>query len=89
MKISQKDHSAFLRWRRLVIAQGDPQVGEPYATLDKAKIPHVIGLHYRYKTPTGTPREGEQWIMVPFQHYSAACSLLFSTPTKPRSHRVS
>jgi hypothetical protein len=40
----------------------------------------VIGLHYRYNIPTGKPREGEPWVMVPYQNYSAACSLLFSAP---------
>jgi hypothetical protein len=80
MIISLKDESAFQRWRRLVIVQDDSQLREPSAALDKAKIPHVVGLHYRYKTPTGKPREAEQWIMVPFHYYSAACSLLFSLP---------
>jgi hypothetical protein len=81
MEVLLKDESAFLRWRRLVIARDESQLVEPCAALDRAQIPHVVGLHYRYKTPTGTPsptREAEPWIMVPFQHYSAACSVLFS-----------
>jgi hypothetical protein len=78
MIISLKDDSAFLRWRRLVIADDESQLMEPCAALDRAKIPHVVGLHYRYRTPTGKPREAEPWIMVPFQNYSAACSLVFS-----------
>jgi hypothetical protein len=80
MLLSLKDESAFLRWRRLVIAQDESQLIEPCAALDRAQIPHVVGLHYRYKAPTGKPREAEPWIMVPFQNYSAACSLLFSLP---------
>jgi hypothetical protein len=80
MRISLKDDSAFQRWRRLVLVQDDSQLEEPCAALDTAQIPHVVGLHYRYKTPTGKPREAKQWIMVPFQNYSAACSLLFSQP---------
>jgi hypothetical protein len=86
MKMWLKDEFGVPRWRRLVIAEDDTQVRQPCAALEEAKIPHVIGLHYCYKRPTGKPREGEQWIMVPFQHYSAACSLLLSTPNKPRSH---
>jgi hypothetical protein len=78
MKISLKDDSAFQRWRRLVIAEDDSQLTEPCAALDRARIPHVVGLHYRYTTPTGKPRDAEPWIMVPFQDYGAACSLLFS-----------
>jgi hypothetical protein len=88
MKILRNDESRVLRWRRLVIAHDATQLRE-CAVLDRAQIPHVVGLHFRYKTPTGRPREGEQWIMVPFQHYSAACSLLFSTPEKPRPHPLS
>jgi hypothetical protein len=78
MIISLKDDSTFLRWRRLVIAEDESQLIEPCAALDRARIPHVVGLHYRYRTPTGKPREAEPWIMVPFQNYGAACSLVFS-----------
>jgi len=78
MKISLNDDSAFQRWRRLVIAEDDSQLTKPCAALDRARIPHVVGLHYRYTTPTGKPREAEPWIMVPFQNYGAACSLVFS-----------
>ena len=78
MRLSLKDESAFLRWRRLVIAQDESELIESRAALDRARIPHVVGLHYRYKTPTGKPREAEPWIMVPFQNYGAACSLVFS-----------
>jgi hypothetical protein len=53
MIISLKEESAFQRWRRLVIVQDDSQLREPSAALDIAKLPHVVGLHYRYKTPTG------------------------------------
>jgi hypothetical protein len=77
MRILRNSHSAFLRWRRLVIVQDVSETRDPCVALDRAQIPHVVGLHYRYKTPTGRPREAEQWIMVPFQNYSAACSLLF------------
>jgi len=80
MRLSLKDDSAFLRWRKLVIVQDEFQLIEPRAALDRAKIPHTVGLHYRYKTPTGKPREAEPWIMVPRQNYGAACSLLFSPP---------
>ena len=80
MRISRNHDSAFLRWRRLVIVQDVSEQRDPCIALDRAQIPHVVGLHYRYKTPTGKPREAEQWIMVPFQNYSAACSLLFSPP---------
>ena len=78
MIISLKDDSAFLRWRRLVIAEDESQLTEPCALLDRAQIPHVVGLHYRYRTPTGQPRKAEPWIMVPFQNYGAACSLVLS-----------
>jgi hypothetical protein len=78
MTISLKDDSAFLRWRRLVVADDESQLIEPRAALDRARIPHVVGLHYRYRTPTGKRREAEPWIMVPFQNYGAACSLVFS-----------
>lgn len=73
---SPKGESAFLRWRQLVIVQDDSQLREPCAALDEARIPHIVGMHYPYKKPTGKPREAEQCIMVPFQHYSAACSLI-------------
>ena len=85
MVVSLKDESTSLRWRRLLIVEDDSELNEPCAALDEAKIPHVVGLHYRYKPQTGKPREAEQWIMVPFQHYSAACSLLFSMPQEPGS----
>jgi hypothetical protein len=78
MIISLKDDSAFIRWRRLVIADDESQLIEPCAALDRARIRHVVGLHYRYRTPTGKPREAEPWIMVPFQNYGAACSLVSS-----------
>jgi hypothetical protein len=78
MTISLNDHSAFQRWRRLVIAEDDSQLTEPCAALDRARIPHVVGLHYRYTTPTGKPGEAEPWVMVPFQNYDAACSLVLS-----------
>jgi hypothetical protein len=78
MTVSLRDDSAFLRWRRLVIVEDESQLIEPCAALDKAEIPHVVGLHYRYGTPTGKPRKAEPWIMVPFQNYSAACSVLFA-----------
>jgi hypothetical protein len=81
MKISLNDDSAFQRWRRLVIADDESQLTEPCAALDRARIPHVIGLHYPYTTPTGKPRAAEPWIMVSFQNYGAACSLLFSLST--------
>ena len=77
MRILRNNDSAFLRWRRLVIVQDVSEKRDPRVALDRAQIPHVVGLHYRYKTPTGRPREAEQWIMVPFQNYRAACSLLF------------
>jgi hypothetical protein len=77
MIISLKDDSAFLRWRRLVIVDDESQLIDPCAALDRAQIPHVVGLHYRYRTPTGKPCEAEPWIMVPFQNYSAARSLVF------------
>ena len=78
MKISRNNESAFPRWRRLVIVQDVSEKRDPCIALDRAQIPHVVGLHYSYKTPTGKPREAEPWIMVPFQNYSAARSLLFS-----------
>jgi len=78
MIMSLNDDSGFIRWRRVVIIHDDSQLRDPCAALDNAKIPHVVGLHYRYQTPTGKPLEAEPWIMVPFQDYSAACSLLFS-----------
>jgi hypothetical protein len=84
MIVSLKDDSAFLRWRRLVIVEDESQLIEPCAALDRAQIPHVVGLHYRYGAPTGKPREAEPWIMVPFQNYSAACSMVFSL-SNPRS----
>jgi hypothetical protein len=62
------------------VIQDDSHLKELRAALDRAQIPHVVGLHYRYKTPTGKPREAEQWIMVPFQNYGAARSLFFSLP---------
>jgi hypothetical protein len=80
MKTSRNNRSEFLRWRRLVIVQDVSGKRDPCVALDRAQIPHVIGLHFRYKTPTGKPREAEQWIMVPFHNYGAACSLLFSLP---------
>jgi hypothetical protein len=82
MIMSLNDDSAFIRWRRVVIIHDDSQLRDPCAALDNAKIPHVVGLHYRYQTPTGKPLEAEPWIMVPFQDYSAACSLLFSMRQK-------
>ncbi|HET6218654.1 MAG TPA: hypothetical protein VFE27_16650 [Acidobacteriaceae bacterium] len=81
MRISRNNDSAFLRWRRLVIVQDVSEKRDPSVALDRAQIPHVVGLHYRYETPTGKPREAEQWIMVPFQNYNAAYSLLFSAPS--------
>jgi hypothetical protein len=80
MTMCLKDEPASIRWRRVVIIHDDSQLRDPYAALDNAKIPHIVGLHYRYQTPTGKPLEAEPWIMVPFQDYSAACSLLFSMP---------
>ena len=80
MRISRNNDSAFRRWRRLIIVQDVSEKRDPCVALDRAQIPHVVGLHYRYKTPTGKPREAEPWIMVPFQNYGAACSLLFSPP---------
>jgi hypothetical protein len=84
MIISLKDDSTFLRWRRLVIAEDESHLIEPCAALDRARIPHVVGLHYRYRTPTGKPRDAEPWIMVPFQNYGAACSLVFSLSNTQR-----
>lgn len=78
MRISRNNGSVLLRWRRLVIVQDVSEKRDPCVALDRAQIPHVVGLHYRYKTPTGKPREAEPWIMVPFQNYGAARSLLFS-----------
>ncbi|MEA2260993.1 MAG: hypothetical protein QOH35_2067 [Acidobacteriaceae bacterium] len=80
MRISRNSHSTFPRWRRLVIVRDVSGKRDPCIALDRAQIPHVVGLHYRYETPTGKPREAEPWIMVPLQNYSAACSLLFSPP---------
>jgi hypothetical protein len=80
MRTSRNNNTTFLRWRRLVIVQDVSEKRDPCIALDRAHIPHVIGFHYRYETPTGKPREAEQWIMVPFQNYSAACSLLFPNP---------
>jgi hypothetical protein len=80
MTVSLRDDSAFIRWRGVFIIHDDSQLGDPCAALDNAKIPHIVGLHYRYQTPTGKPLEAEPWIMVPFQDYSAACALLFSMP---------
>jgi hypothetical protein len=77
MRTLRNNGSAFHRWRRLVIVQDVSEQRDPCVALDRAQIPHVIGLRFRYKTPTGRPREAEPWIMVPFQNYSAACSLLF------------
>jgi hypothetical protein len=76
MIVSLKDDSAFLRWRRLVIVEDESRLIEPCAALDSAQIPHIVGLHYRYRTPTGKPHEAEPWIMVPFHNYSAARSLV-------------
>jgi hypothetical protein len=88
MTLLLKDESAFLRWRRLVIAGDESQLVEPRAILDRARIPHVVGLHYPYRTPTGKPCEAEPWIMVPFQNYGAACSLVFSL-SSTQSHTAS
>jgi hypothetical protein len=77
MRTLRNSDSRFLRWRRLIIVQDVAERRDPCLALDRAQIPHVVGLHYRYKTPTGRPREAEQWIMVPLQNYTAACSLLF------------
>jgi hypothetical protein len=77
MRISRNNHTSS-RWRNLVIVQDVSEKRDPCVALDRAQIPHVVGLHYRYETPTGKPREAERWIMVPFQNYSAACSVLFS-----------
>ncbi len=76
MRLSRNNHSTFHRWRRLVVVQDVSGHRDPCVALDRAQIPHVVGLHFRYRTPTGTPREAEPWIMVPFQNYSTACSLL-------------
>jgi hypothetical protein len=78
MRSSRNHASTFVHWRRLVIVEDLTERRDPCIALDRAQIPHVIGLHYRYKIPTGKPREVEQWVMVPAQNYSAACSLLFS-----------
>jgi hypothetical protein len=78
---SPRNHApTFPHWRRLVIVEDVTERRDPCVALDRAQIPHVIGLHYRYNLPTGKPRVGEPWVMVPSQNYSAACSLLFSPP---------
>jgi hypothetical protein len=82
MRTLRNNDSAFQRWRRLVIVQDVSEKKDPCVALDRAQIPHVVGLHFCYKTPTGRPREAEHWIMVPFQNYSAACSLLFLNTQK-------
>jgi hypothetical protein len=82
MRTSRNHASTFVQWRRLVIVEELTERRDPCVALDRAQIPHVIGLHYRYKIPTGKPREGEQWVMVPSQNYSAACSVLFSPNTQ-------
>jgi len=89
MSISLKNESTFLRWRRLVTVHDDSQLREPCAALDEANIPHIVGLHYRYKKPTGKPREAEHCIMVPFQHYTTARSLLVTTAKTPLSQCLS
>jgi hypothetical protein len=80
MRTSRDHASTCQHWRRLVIVEDGKERRDPCVALDRAQIPHVIGLHYRYNIPTGKPREGEPWVMVPYQNYSAACSLLFSAP---------
>jgi hypothetical protein len=89
MEISLLDESTSIRWRRLAIVGDTSALTEPCAVLDKAQIPHIIGLYHRYKTPVDKPsskREAEYWVMVPFQNYSAACSALFSI-TKCRNRK--
>jgi hypothetical protein len=80
MRTSRNHASNFPHWRRVVIVEDVPERRDPCVVLDRAQIPHRIGLHYRYNLPTGKPREGEPWVMVPAPKYSAACSLLFSSP---------
>jgi hypothetical protein len=82
MIISLLDESASVRWRRLVINGDGPQLLDSCNALDRAGIPHVVGFHHPYRTPTDKPVaacEGEPWLMVPFPQYSAACSVLFSS----------
>ena len=79
MRLSRNNHTPS-RWRNLVIVQDVSEKRDPRVALDRAQIPHRVGLHYRYEAPTGKPREAEPWIMVPFESYSAACSVLFSPP---------
>jgi hypothetical protein len=63
MRNSSNHASTFVHWRRPVIVEDVTERRDPCVALDRAQIPHVIGLHYRYKMPTGKPREGEQWVI--------------------------